>query len=890
MKREPSKYQKDILDWVKNGSGNCVVDALAGTGKSTTLEMIAQNLPEKSRMLFLAFNKHIKDELLQKEGLQEILNSNRLKIMTVNSLGNSTVLEYGKGKDGKSTVELCPNKLTKLILDDVIYECMLRENKAPQNYDTIAIGLIKRHAKTCIDLVRSKLLDYKKVTEIDKLIEIEHLFMFPKNILIDFKIPHLDWSWIVSEAIEREIEMFQETGEYDFIDQVYLPVVLNLPLPQWVRWYTDFVCVDECIPYDYYVKTDKGLVRMDSLYNKVDKGEHIFVKTFNEIIGDFEQKPVINVVKKGTKPVFKIKTEGLKVIEATSNHLFLTQRGWVKLEDLQEGKDFLICDSPENQKTKYLLNDDQFQVALASSIGDGNLQKQGVFNTYRLKFTQQEKQRGYLHFKMKMFDCKNENVGKSGYTGKKNIWNSSTKTFIYDGEFKKNLSKMDARGFAIWYMDDGSICGNSLRNIRIACNNLTSEEADILESRLKDFSINVKRYLAKGKYQEFHFNTENGTKFLKLIAPYMNKDCFYKNPFSTGNYNWDFSGYKKFGGDFIKSITYSRECPVYDIEVKDNHNFIITRGHTNKNGAGVIVHNCQDLSVLQQRFISKLQYINSYNTTRYIFVGDKRQAIYKFNGADSTSIENIEKYFHTKEFPLNICYRCPVKALDLAREYVPQIENRQNAIEGAVTTINDSEVADLAQAGDLIMARKNKDLIKVFLQILKKRKKVYFKKADFLNTILNNIKSRKKIKTMKDLRDFINKEKEKQNELKQEEDSQKSVLDVEDEDVFSTMLSLVQFFEQNAKEMEYPLTIQGFFTFISDIISNEPSKDCITVGSIHSMKGLEANRVFIVNYFEMPYNFGMGEDYFTQEKNLKYIAETRTKNELFLCVNDMDED
>ena len=188
------------------------------------------------------------------------------------------------------------------------------------------------------------------------------------------------------------------------------------------------------------------------------------------------------------------------------------------------------------------------------------------------------------------------------------------------------------------------------------------------------------------------------------------------------------------------------------------------------------------------------------------------------------------------------------------------------------------------------MARKNKDLIKVFLQILKKRKKVYFKKADFLNNIISNISSRKKIKTIKDLRDFINKEKEKQDELKQEEDSQKSVLDVEDEDVFSTMLSLVQFFEQNAKEMEYPLTIQGFFTFISDIISNEPSKDCITVGSIHSMKGLEANRVFIVNYFEMPYNFGMGEDYFTQEKNLKYIAETRTKNELFLCVNDMDED
>lgn len=57
---QPSKYQLDILDFVENGHGNGIVRAVAGSGKTSTLVMVAQYL---SDAIFLAFNKSIAQEL-----------------------------------------------------------------------------------------------------------------------------------------------------------------------------------------------------------------------------------------------------------------------------------------------------------------------------------------------------------------------------------------------------------------------------------------------------------------------------------------------------------------------------------------------------------------------------------------------------------------------------------------------------------------------------------------------------------------------------------------------------------------------------------------------------------------------------------------------------------
>lgn len=60
--RTPSTYQKAILDWIVDGEGSAIVDAKAGSGKTSTLEMIAWQIKDSepsASAVFLAFNASI---------------------------------------------------------------------------------------------------------------------------------------------------------------------------------------------------------------------------------------------------------------------------------------------------------------------------------------------------------------------------------------------------------------------------------------------------------------------------------------------------------------------------------------------------------------------------------------------------------------------------------------------------------------------------------------------------------------------------------------------------------------------------------------------------------------------------------------------------------------
>ena len=705
----PNHYQQDIIDWVINGEGNDLVNALAGTGKTSTLELVASTYTGK--MLFLAFNNHIAAELNEKPDLQHYLKKKdeggaaTLKVMTVNSLGNMAMQEAIRNRTDLSYRKdgyLKPNKLLSILGRIIRVYCDTKKEKVTDDM----VWAMQRDLKIACDKARSK---YVKDDEdsIQRVIDEDGLCQFnmPNDgIENEIMFPILPWAKIGEEALETSMAMYEDRGEYDFVEQLYIPVVKNLPFPSWLAWYSSFIGVDECIPYDYYVMTNKGKIRLDALHKRIKNGENILAKSFNERTQQFEFKPIVNTINKGKKQVYKIKTEGLKVIEATDNHPILTQRGWVKVSDLRVGKDIILSDNPQNQKTKFMLNPDQYQIALASSIGDGHLQKMSDYNTFRIKFTHQKKQEDYLNFKKEMFSCCKPYFGTSGYTKRKDILNISTKTFIMIDDPKQSLKQMNEKAFAIWYMDDGSITSDGkLCNTKIFCNNLTEEQCKDCQYALETYGIKTIRVVVRNKYQELHFDTKNAERFLKLIAPYMHPDCFYKNPFSTGEYQWDYSGYKEFGGDYIKSISISRTCEVYDIEVKDNHNFLVSKNHSNKNGSNIIVHNCQDLSKLQLRVIKKLinmqlpKKFGVKKPTRFLFVGDSKQAIYSFAGADCHSIENIRRQFSPQELPLNICYRCAKKVIKLAQQDVPAIESAPNAIEGEVHVIKNEDIAQLIQ-------------------------------------------------------------------------------------------------------------------------------------------------------------------------------------------------
>jgi DNA helicase II / ATP-dependent DNA helicase PcrA len=60
---KPSKYQQAVYDFIQNGRGSAIIEAVAGSGKTSTIVQALSLIPLDKRAIFLAFNKSIAEEL-----------------------------------------------------------------------------------------------------------------------------------------------------------------------------------------------------------------------------------------------------------------------------------------------------------------------------------------------------------------------------------------------------------------------------------------------------------------------------------------------------------------------------------------------------------------------------------------------------------------------------------------------------------------------------------------------------------------------------------------------------------------------------------------------------------------------------------------------------------
>ena len=71
MSFKPTEEQRRIFKFIQKRKENILIEAYAGAGKTTTIVEAVHLLPKDASILFLAFNKHIKEELVrarQEEG------------------------------------------------------------------------------------------------------------------------------------------------------------------------------------------------------------------------------------------------------------------------------------------------------------------------------------------------------------------------------------------------------------------------------------------------------------------------------------------------------------------------------------------------------------------------------------------------------------------------------------------------------------------------------------------------------------------------------------------------------------------------------------------------------------------------------------------------------
>lgn len=123
-----NSYQQRIFDWVQNGSGNAMVGAVAGSGKTSSITGIVAALPATSKIQIVAFNVHIAQQLKQDSRIPK----GRVTVSTAHSLGSSVLTGYFGGKlfdpDESKYFQLSKKAVQNLLTERVDYDILNRQN------------------------------------------------------------------------------------------------------------------------------------------------------------------------------------------------------------------------------------------------------------------------------------------------------------------------------------------------------------------------------------------------------------------------------------------------------------------------------------------------------------------------------------------------------------------------------------------------------------------------------------------------------------------------------------------------------------------------------------------------------------------------------------------
>ena len=205
----PNKYQRLVYIFIQKGKGNAVIDAVAGSGKSTTIVNALKLIPKNKKVLFLAFNKAIVEELKIKVG-----NLPNVEIRTLHSLGASAVMRQTGAK-------LSDDKYKAWVNNGIKYGSL-----APRfsNLPDEQLSDWKQNILHLIDLGRVNLVD--NIKDLESLAYKHNLDLIDNE--ASLALAGIDWG-------KREID------HIDFTDMIYFPNVKQIRMPQY-----DWVFIDEC--------------------------------------------------------------------------------------------------------------------------------------------------------------------------------------------------------------------------------------------------------------------------------------------------------------------------------------------------------------------------------------------------------------------------------------------------------------------------------------------------------------------------------------------------------------------------------------------------------------------------------------------------------------------
>lgn len=277
----------------------------------------------------------------------------------------------------------------------------------------------------------------------------------------------------------------------------------------------------------------------------------------------------------------------------------------------------------------------------------------------------------------------------------------------------------------------------------------------------------------------------------------------------------------------------------------------------------IIIDECQDLNLSQILLAQKFLKIGG----RTIIIGDPRQAIFAFRGADSKSIERLKfELPGAVELPLPETFRCGKAIVRLAQDIVPGFIAHESNEEGSITEVNLEEMLNQAKPGDAILSRKNAPLTSTCLKLWRKRVKAHIEGKDLgknLCTMADVVTNKRPMKLAPFLEKLHAFASEQETRIGKKRNADQLIADLWDKvecmEVLSEGLDSVTELQARIKELFQDGDKVG-------------RRGKVILSSIHRAKGLEFDRVFGLAWTLM--------DHSEEEENLRYVLITRAKQEL----------
>jgi superfamily I DNA/RNA helicase len=211
----PSPQQADFLNWVATGSGSCVLEAVAGAGKTTTL--IEAVKLTSGNVAILAFNKKIADEI-----------SNKLKTRGIDwkQAQAGTVHSFGFSAYRKSFPKV---KVEGRKVDNILERVCVQENAWAARWSQGIAKLVSLAKQRALGVI-GKIENTAAWLDI-----IEHFDLFSDD--EDAGAP-IERIVAFAQSVLRASN--DQTDVIDFDDMVYLPVLLKVRF-----WKFSWIFVDE---------------------------------------------------------------------------------------------------------------------------------------------------------------------------------------------------------------------------------------------------------------------------------------------------------------------------------------------------------------------------------------------------------------------------------------------------------------------------------------------------------------------------------------------------------------------------------------------------------------------------------------------------------------------